>query len=304
MGSGPHMPFKTGHILKASLLALTLTGAAQASNADEIFGERALALAIDDRCELFTDRERNALDAARLQARGILLRQGISVHALDDYSRELDAQASQTACDLPEVADLRYRVGEAFLAWQNIRDMAFPGGHYDWQATRSIMPGEPHWAIHQTVGDMTVGLSRDTDNYRVSAALPAIPGAASAVLVLRDTDREPDLYDPTLNGHFAAPSGAEWADWTPPRFARSVVWAAGMGSRKDRSGLAHSEDALVFHFSNRASDELSALDPREAAIIEVLGRNGDVLAQFYFEVGDFAAARAFIEGGAPLMPRS
>ena len=298
------MPFRTTHLLKASLLALTLTGAAQASNADEVFGERALALAIDDRCHLFTERERLALDAARLQARGILLRQGISVHALDDYSRELNAQADHTACDLPEVADLRFRVGEAFMAWQNIRDMDFPGGHYDWRASRSIMPDQPHWAVSQTAGAMTVGLSREDGDYRFSAALPAIEGAASAVLVLRDSRREPNLYDPTMNGHFPAPAGAEWADWTPPRYARSVVWAAGMGNRDDRAGLANTEAALVFHFSNRASDQLSALDPREAAMIEVLGRNGEVLAQFYFEVGDFAAARAFIDGGVPLMPRS
>jgi len=304
MGSGPHMPLKATHILKASLLALAVTGAAQASNADQVFGERALALAIDDRCHLFTERERMALDAARLQARGILLRQGISTAALNDYSRELSAQADQTACDLPEVADLRHRVGDAFLAWQNIRDMEFPGGEFDWQATRSIMPGEPHWAIQQTAGDMTIGLSRDQDTYRFSAALPAIAGAASAVLVLRDTGKAPDLYDATMGGHFPAPAGAEWASWTPPRFARRVVWAAGMGSQADRTGLAGQDNALVFHFSDRASDQLTGLDPREAAIIEVLGRNGDVLAQFYFEVGDFAAARAFIEGGAPLMPRS
>ncbi len=304
MGSGHNMPSKTGHFITASLLALTLSGAALANNADEVFGERALALAIDDRCQLFTDRERIALDAARLQARGILLRQGISPHALDDYSRELNVQADHTACDLPEVADLRHRVGEAFLAWQNIRDMDFPGGHYDWQATRSIMPGEPHWAVSQTTDEMTVGLSRDDGDYRFSAALPAIDGAASAVLVLRDTRRQADLYDPTMNGHFAHPAGAEWASWTPPRYARSVVWASGMGTRSDQRGLAQTENALVFHFSNRASDQLSGLDPREAAIIEVLGRNGEVLAQFYFEVGDFAAARAFIDGGAPLMPRS
>ncbi|WP_203293268.1 hypothetical protein [Maricaulis parjimensis] len=298
------MPVQTKHFLSAALAALALTGAGQASTAGEIYGERALALAIDDRCQLFTDRERMALNAARLQARGTLLREGVSTAALDDYTEDLHAQAARTACDLPEVADLRQRVGEAFLAWQTIRDMDFPGGQYDWHATRSIMPGAPHWAVRQTAGAMTLGLSRDNGDYRFSAALPAIPGAASAVLVTRDTGQAPDLYDPTMDGHFPAPEGAEWADWTPPGFARSVVWTSGQGDQAEREGLGGEENSLVFHFSNRASDQLSTLDPREAALIEVLGRDGAVLARFFFEVGDFAAARAFIDGGVPLMPRS
>jgi hypothetical protein len=295
------------HITRAASLAvalLGLTGTALANNTGEVFGERALALAMDDRCGLFTDGERAALDAGRLQARGSLLRDGISVAALDDYSRELRAQAANTPCDIPEVADLRWRVGEAYIAWLRLRDMIFPGETFTWTATRSFEQDKVQWALLQDTGSLRIGYSREGHDLRLSAAVPNVPGAASAVLVTRDTRRAPDLYDATMNGQFTAPAGAEWAKWTPPGYARTVTWAAGMGDRQDRVGLTSDGDGLVFHFTRRAADTLAALDPREAARIEVLDRNGEPLAIHYFEIGDFAAARTFVHDGSLSQPRS
>lgn len=56
-------------------LGLGLASATAPALADDaaaaIFGERQLAMAVDTRCGLFTQSQRTALDAARLQARGL-----------------------------------------------------------------------------------------------------------------------------------------------------------------------------------------------------------------------------------------
>lgn len=288
-----------------TVLALTAAGEALANNtAGEIFGERQLAIDLDARCGLFTEAQHTALEAARLQARGVLLRDGVSATALADYAREIAAQADGIDCNLPEVADLQARVAGAFAAWQTMRDMEFPGQDFGWSATRSFIAGQTGWALLQDTGTIRVGISRRDAQRRFTILLPDASNAASAVLVLRDMDRAPQLYDPTVGGIFPAPEGAEWADWTPPDFARSMIWAAGRGSAETVAGLSADGSGLVFHFSERAADALAARDPREAARIELIDRNGRVIAGYYFEIGDFAAARAFIRAGDPVAPRS
>lgn len=291
----------------AGLAAIaTLMGAAALANDETgmIFGERQLAVDLDARCGLFTEAQRAALEASRLQARGALLRHGVSAAALADYAREIAAQADTIDCSLPEVADLQARVAGAFAAWQSVRDMEFPGQDFAWSATRSFIAGESGWTVLQDTGALRVGISRTDAGRRFTVVLPDVPGAASAVLVLRDTDRAPDLYDPTMGGLYPSPQGAAWADWTPPDFARTMLWASGRGSTAEAVALGAGGNRIVFHFSDRAADALAARDPREAARIELIDRQGRVVAQHYFEVGDFAAARAFIRAGDPVAPRS
>ena len=294
-------------LASAATLGLALAGtgsAAFASNAGNAYGERQLAVDLDARCGLFTEGQRAALDAARLQARGMALRDGYSASTLDNYARQIAAQADATDCTMPEVADMRARVADAFNAWQVIRDMNFPGQDFTWAATRSYIEGRLGWALLQDTGEIRVGMARIDDTRRLTAVLPATRGAASAVLVLRDTRRSPELYDVTMGGMFPAPEGASWVHWTPPDYARTLIWAAGRGSAADAQALGSTGSELVFEFTDRAADELAARDPREAARIELIDRQGNVVATHYFEVGDFAAGRAFIHAGDPAAPRS
>lgn len=269
-----------------------------------VFGERQLAIELDTRCGLFSPAQRAALEAGRLQARGSLLRDGVSLHALEDYAAEIADQARATDCSRPEVADLRARVADAFTGWQRLRDMHFAGQDFGWSATRSFIAGVPGWAVVQDTGEIRIGISRIDDAFRLTAALPRAEGAVSAVLVLRDIDREPDLYDPTLDGHFPAPAGAEWAEWTPPDYARTLIWASGRGTTAEQSALTRDGSGSVFHFPESAARALEMRDPRETARIELIDGSGRRLAHYYFEIGDFGAARAFIRSGAPQLPPS
>lgn len=302
------MRFSTRSRIAAAGLAAALTVASGPAIANDatglIFGERQLALDLDARCGLFTAEQRDALNAARLQARGTLLRDGVSAHALDDYADEIEAQAGATDCTWPEVADLRHRVADAFTGWQRLRDMQFEGQDFGWSATRSFIAGQPGWAALQDTGVLRVGLSRTDQRIRFSAAMPATPGAVSAVLVLRDMRREPDLYDPTLDGHFPAPAGAEWADWTPPDYARALLWASGRGTAAEQAALSADGTGLVFHFPESAVEAIIARDPRETARIELIDGHGNTVGHYYFEIGDFGAARAFVRSGNLSVPRS
>lgn len=303
------MRFSTTDWVRAAAAGLAFaaaTGAPALANdaMGLVFGERQLALDLDARCGLFSAGQRAALEAGRLQARGSLLREGVSAHALNDYADEIERQAGSTDCTWPEVADLQARVADAFMAWERMRDMRFAGQDFDWVATRSYIAGEPGWAALQDTGTIRVGISRLDDIRRFTAALPATEGAVSAVLVLRDMQREPNLYDPTLDGHFPAPQGAEWADWTPPDYARSLVWTSGRGTAHERANLTAGGTGLVFHFPDSAMTAITARDPRETARIDVIDGRGERIAQYYFEIGDFGAARAFVGSGNLFDPGS
>lgn len=281
-------------------LGLGLASATAPALADDaaaaIFGERQLAMAVDTRCGLFTQSQRTALDAARLQARGLLLREGVSLHALDDYTRELQSQAAGIACNDPAVGDLQHRVVEGFVGWVRIPAMDFPGTHFTWTSSRGVMPDMPVWSIVQDQDDLKIGVSTREGQRQLSLVLPGSERATSAILVLRDMDRQPTLYDATMGGSYSGPTDAPWARWTPPRFAQTRIWASGRDTGRTAATLAGEDGATLFDFPISAADAMAARDPRETARIELMDRHGNIVASHYIEIGDFAAALAFLRG--------
>tara|TARA_R110000868_G_scaffold11516_4_gene56327 strand:+ start:12680 stop:13582 length:903 start_codon:yes stop_codon:yes gene_type:complete len=281
-----------------------LTGVASAQDADLIFGERTAALAMDQNCDLFSSSERAALEAARLQARGALLRSGISAARLQAYSHDISANAGSRACDAPEVLAMRARVAVAFEGYLRVGNMSFPGDTFSWFANRQVLTEEPVWALLQDTGDIRVGVSLIDKEIRFTIALPSATAYSAAILVMRDQAREPRLYDATLGGMFPGPQGAEWAHWTPPDYARRMVWASDQSDGNAASVLADAVQGRVFRFPLSAVEELAALDPREAARFDLLDSNGQRAATHYFEVGDFAAAVAFLRAAFDQLPES
>ncbi|MHA6289219.1 hypothetical protein [Maricaulis sp. CAU 1757] len=283
-------------LTSSALCLAALAPAAFANNAEAVFGERELALNLDARCNLFSEAERKALDASRLQARGTLLRGGTSTATLEAKTTAIRDQAARLDCQAPVVADMADRVGSAYAAWMLIQSAEFPGDTFGWNATRFAYPGVESWALYQDTGSLRVGMSVLDERMRLTLALPdAEPRATAAVLVLRDLDRAPDLYDPTVGGIFAGPADAQWARWTPPAYAKTLNWARGRGDRASVTALTGDADGSVFYFSESAAEALALRDPREAARIELLDRRGEVIAVHHFEVGDFGAGLAFLE---------
>lgn len=272
-----------------------LTSASHAQTADVIFGERAYALALDARCGLFSEAERDALDAARLQARGVLLRSGVSAGRVARYAGQLAEDAETQACDAAETQALRARVADAFGAYLTMRRMEFPGEHFNWSADRLTYGADAGWVLVQDAGPVRTGLSVINGGVAYSVSAPPEAVFASAVLVFRDPARETGLYDVTADGLLPPPAGADWVRWAPPEDARRLVWANSRLDGDTVSGLyADETPRTLFRFPDQAIHALAALDPRETARVDYLDRNGNRVHSVFIEVGDFSAALAFL----------
>ena len=284
-------------IMAVGLFALA--GNAQAQNADLIFGERTAALAMDQNCALFTDRQRAALEAARLQARGALLRSGISPAQLQAYGDEFANDAGARSCSAEETLAMQARVLAAFEGYLRVPNMAFPGTAFSWTADRQVITNQPVWALLEDTGRIRAGISSVEGEFRFTVALPRGGNYISAILVVRDIERAPNLYDPTMGGMFAGPANAAWARFTPPDYARKLVWASDQMDGPAADALAGVTGAHVFRFPASVVQRLAALDPRETAHIDLMDRNGERITSEYFEIGDFAAAIAFLRAAIP-----
>jgi hypothetical protein len=282
--------------LGALALGLTgLTSASHAQSADLIFGERAYALAMDDRCALFSEAQRDALDAARLQARGVLLRGGVAAYRLNDYSAQLNRDAAGQACSAATTLAMRDRVIDAFSGYVRMRAMNFPGEAFGWAADRQAFTADAAWVLVQDTGVVRAGLAAVNGHLSFSVSSPSEEEFTSAVLVTRDPARSAELYDPTSSGMFQAPAEAEWARWTPPEHARRLVWARRQIATPDTELLFEDgENRPLYHFPDSAIEALAGLDPRESARIDYMDQQGNRVRSVYIEVGDFNAALAFL----------
>ncbi len=290
-------------LISACAAGLTGLGApALAQNqvaAEDVFGDRGYALAMDDRCGLFSTAERSALEAAYLQARGALLRGNYAPADLDAYRADLDRQVASEACDGSQANAVKVRVELGFEGYQRLPNLDFPGTEFGWAARRPDPQRTTEWLIEQQTDVMRAGLARygNVENFTIALpedTLPASRQYTQVILVLRDMSREPDLYDPTVGGIFPGPESAPWARWTPPDYARRFVWAAGRLSGEELYTLTGASDGIGYRFGESAAREIAMRDPREAARIDFLDRRGQRVMSRYFEIGDFGAALAFL----------
>lgn len=304
MDAGKRMNKRTKTALSAVCVSALLAANAPALAkenvaAEDVFGDRGYALAIDDRCNLFTDAERAALEASYLQARGALLRGHYAPADLDAYRENLDRQADNEACDGSQANAVQLRVNLAFEGYQRLTDLNFPGTHFSWAARRPDPMQTTEWLIEQETDLLRAGLVRYDNQQSFTIALPneTLPAErqfSQVILVLRDTTREPELYDPTVGGLFPGPETAPWARWTPPDYARRFVWAAGRLNAEDLYTLTGQSDGIGYRFGENAAREIARRDPRETARIDFLDRRGQPVMSRYFEIGDFGAALAFL----------
>jgi len=291
-------------MLAISAAVCAISTPALAQNADQVFGDRGYALALDEQCGLFTSAERAALEASFLQARGALLRADYAASDLDAYQSGLVETARDHGCDGEEAISVAQRVSDAFLAYQRVLELEFPGSNFTWFANRPDPLQDHEWLIRQDTGTVQAGLARFGDRQAFTVTVPDEGQFASVILVLRDVDREPALYDPTVGGLYPAPAAALWARWTPPDYAREFVWAAGRLDETEMLALTGATSGLGYRFPENALRELSQRDPRETARIDFLDRRGQRILSHYFEIGDFGAALAFLRAAPEPAPAS
>lgn len=284
---------RSGLKLAATAIAVWAVAAplgAWAAHPSNVYYERSLMSAAGARCSLFTPGVAAALEAGAQQARGAALRSGMAMNDLKQVRARALAKAAAVACDSNDLTIAAGRVRSAFQAWAKLTKMTFPGEHAPWYADRSTYRSA-QWRLYQTgragAAPATFGIAGDLDrNALVAVAGFAGPQPYAARLVMRDEAR---AALPWLGTAATRP--------LPPRSASLVLMAEGK-STADRGLLfGTARSGVAFRFPARAAQRLATLDPRERFAVEFLFP-GDRMVTATFEVGDFAAGRAFLAGAA------
>ena len=253
----------------------------------ELYYERVLMSTAGARCGLFSPDVAASLDASTLQARGAAVRGGVKDRALGDLARRAQLKAYGADCKGKDLAVAAERVRTAFAGYGKIWKMNFPGAHGGWQADRADPGklGEPRWRLSQGQGQVRFGLLAAGPVQELTAVVPTAraAGASGARLVLRDPGRAAKPY---LDPRKAGLAGA-----LPPRASSTAILANGRAPAPASVG-----GGVAFSFPGRAGDALARLDPREAVVLELVypTRSGERVEATMFEVGDFAAGRAFL----------
>jgi hypothetical protein len=282
-----------GLILGASAL---LPGFAHAQPAD-LFYERAVMSAADQRCGLFAPDVAAALAAATAQARGAALRAGTSGDVLRASERAAQAKAAAADCRSADMTTAAARVRNAFSGYAKLTRLTYAGDVAGWAADRNISRNL-RWRLQQETAfgpdRMAFGLAGRDGGSALIAVARFADGAEpyAAHLILRDPARSAQPYLARYGGGSTA--SLPLPQRLPPRSAQKTYSAGARAPAGPDLLPKGATSGWAFSFSDQAGRELARLDPREAVAVEFLFP-GDVVRRAYVEVGDFAAGRAFLQ---------
>ncbi|MGE0046870.1 MAG: hypothetical protein AB7J28_14395 [Hyphomonadaceae bacterium] len=263
-----------------ALLLCALVGAQAPPPAQANFAERRALLEADRLCRLFDSDIRSALEAGAWQARGALLRGGWTLARLGELETAAIQAARARRCGDPRTTEAANRAREAFAAWVRLPNMRFPGAERAWTARR--VADSSGWLLVQDIPRAgAFGLQEMDRRSYVALILPlnqgrAPPGAAE--IIVRDPLRaRATLFDVPGRQARGLAAGAP-----SPAMARRIL------ARNRAVETVNGRRRVVFAFPDSVMGEMAALDPREAAEIRI----GET--RFLIEIGDLAAARAFL----------
>lgn len=269
--------------------------AAHAGPADLLY-ERAVLRAAGEKCGFFSPTVAVALGAGVAQARSAALRTGLGSEWLDELMQKARASGGRADCDAPRTQAAAARVRSAFAGFEKVTRLDYPGEVAGWRADRTATR-TIRWRLSQDTSfgrdRMTFGLA-GAEGTPVLLALGAFADQAkpsSARLVMRAGARAPTPYIAAARATGALLPLPQ--RMPPPSALRTFTAEARSAAGQDLlPGTAST--GWAFRFPAAAADKLAALDPREAVAIEFLFPDGRVRRAFV-EVGDFAAARAFVQ---------
>jgi hypothetical protein len=277
-----------------------LAGAASAAPVD-LFYERTVMIAADERCRLFTSDIAQALAVGQAQARGAALRGGTDEKTLEDVERRARGRAGSVPCKSKDIAVAAARVKDAFAGYSRITRQVYPGDHADWRADREN--GRTlRWRLAQSTrfagGDLTFGMA-GRDGPSALLAVTSFPDGGTpytARLVMRDPSRS---LGPYLDRRGLAPKARlPLARRLPPAGAQKSFFAEARSAAGADLLPKGRKAGWAFRFPAEAARELARLDPREAVAVEFVFSGSaprDTVRRAYIEVGDFAAGRAFVQ---------
>lgn len=272
----------------AAALSVSLSAAAHATerpDARQAYVERRGLIETDTRCNLLGADIRAALNVGAMQARGSLLRAGWTSEQVRALEQSVVQAAGQRACNDTRTVQAAVDARRAFSPWLAAGYMEFPGWQRAWLARRGTSEG---WRLSQAIdapraavfGVRQQGAAQRLTLIITLASNEAPPAATQ--MVLRDVSRA-QLREVALPQRVAYGIQAG---------APSPSAAMTIPSARTIERLSGGRTQAVFTFPDNAFATLLQLDPREA--IELRVQNGRSVQNLYVEVGDIAAARAFV----------
>jgi hypothetical protein len=261
----------------------------------DLFFERAVMMAADDRCDLFAPALSQALAVGAAQARGSALRAGVAPEALRTVERNARVRAARTACRSPDLAASADRVRNAFDGYARLHRLTYPGDFASWRADR-IAARKVRWRLVQETrfgrDQLAFGLAGVSETGHLMAVARFADGAEpyGARLVTRDLGRTSGPY---LDRYYGGPTAAlPLHRRVPPASAQKGFLAQARSPAGQDLLPDDAREGWAFRFPPQAVRQLVQLDPREAVMVEFLFSGG--VRRAYVEVGDFAAGRAFL----------
>lgn len=281
-----------------SVAVAAAPGFALAQPAD-LFFDRTVMSAADERCGLFAPEVSTALAAGKAQARGAALRAGASPEALRTVERNARARASRLSCDAADLVAEAERVKSAFAGYSHYTRASYRGDLSVWHADRNG-GRRTRWRLVQDAGfgrdRMSFGLAGLETPGVLMAVAQFDDGATpySARLVMRDGDRTLGPYLSRRGGE--AMRAIPLDRRLPPNGALKGFMAEARSAAGADLLPRDAKSGWAFRFPASAVRELGALDPREAVMVEFLFTDSRrPVRRAYVEVGDFAVGHAFVQ---------
>ncbi|MHB8287292.1 MAG: hypothetical protein ACYDD1_21810 [Caulobacteraceae bacterium] len=266
--------------------------------------ERTLMGRAGARCHLFRPDILFALGASATQARGAAVRAGVAYADIAGAESRARTVADTVACDNHDLIVAADKLRTVFMSYAELRSMSFPGQFADWRAERPhlAVPGKPtavmQWNLLQfaPIGEKPTmfGLVSAQGGAPFPPGLTLVSPKASAMtattarLILRDPAKTDQPYidnrRPGLAGR------------TPPRLLDQVFLASAKYKATVQLLPPGVRQGEAFVFPEAAAAAIAQLDPREAVRLDIVYEtlSGERAETAVFEVGDFAAARAFL----------
>ena len=272
--------------LAAALSALSAAAhATDRPDARQAYVERRGLIETDTRCNLLGADLRAALNVGAMQARGSLLRAGWTSDQVRGLEQSVVQAAGQRACNDTRTVEAAANARRAFTPWLSAGYMEFPGWQRAWLARRGTSEG---WRLSQAIDApraAVFGVRQQGPAQHVTLVITLASGETapmSAQLIQRDVSR-------AAMREVALPQRVAYGIQAG---APSPGAAMTIPSTRTVERLSGGRSQVVFTFPDNAFAALLQLDPREA--VELRLQNGRSVQSLYVEVGDIAAARAFV----------
>lgn len=260
--------------------------------------DRTLMSVAGDRCHLFAPDVAAALKAGAAQAKGAALRAGADPADVRGAEMRATAKALLVPCNSRDLSIAADRVRGAYRSFAQMQRMTFAGAVADWRAERPLATKpSPQWLLVQFTrapsGPVLFGLAGDRRGAGLAVvfAWPGAMGASEARLVLRDPAKAAEPY--------LAPGRKDLPGRLPPRSLTQTFLAGSKAAAPRQLLPSQAKGGVLFRFRPEATEALSRLDPREAAMLEIVypTLTGERVETAWIEVGDFAAGQAFLAAG-------